>query len=165
MTRGFRSRGSSRWALPGSTAVSWANRIIARRRSVCQSVHGIRVCQLRGDYTCRNYGARMSNAAGKRAYQKGLCFKLSRRSLCNRFGKRWSCWFRWEWYWQMRVMGRARNSALTSPNWDCNMQWALSRTPTSGNRGSNPCRRRHENQGGVRPQSGCNAMRTISLSR
>jgi SRSO17 transposase len=66
---------------------------------------------------------------------------------------------------QMRVMGRARNSALTSPNWDCNMQWALSRTPPSGNRGSNPCRRRHENQGGVRLQSGCNAMRTISLSR
>src|SRR5579863_9410306 len=42
--------------------------------------------------------------------------------------------FLWESYWQMRVMGRAHNSALTSPNSDCNMQWVLSLTQPSGNR-------------------------------
>jgi SRSO17 transposase len=29
--------------------------------------------------------------------------------------------FPWEWYWQMRVMGRAPNFALLSVNSDCNM--------------------------------------------
>ena len=29
---------------------------------------------------------------------------------------------RWEWYWRMRDMGRACNSAPLSPNSDCHMQ-------------------------------------------
>lgn len=28
----------------------------------------------------------------------------------------------WEWYWRMRVMGRARNFALSSPSWACRIR-------------------------------------------
>ena len=80
----------------------------------------------------------MPNAAGKRAFRKRSGFKPNQRLLWSRFGKRWSKGFPWEWYWRMRVMGRARSSARTSPNSDCNMQWALSRTPPSGNRDNRP---------------------------
>ena len=37
--------------------------------------------------------------------------------------------------------------------------------PPSGNRDNNPCRRRRENQVGVRPPNACSAMRTISPFR
>ena len=69
----------------------------------------------------------MPNAVDKRAFRKRLSFKPSQRSRWSRSGRRWSRKFRREWCCPMRAMERARNSALTSPNSDCNMRWASSR--------------------------------------
>src|SRR5438874_8926468 len=104
----------------------------------------------------------MPNAADERAFRKKLGFKPNRRLPWSRFDKPWSKGLLWAWYWRMRGMGREHNSALSSPNSDCSMQWALSRTPQSGNR-DNRWRRRHEDQVGVRPPSVCSAMRNIFL--
>jgi SRSO17 transposase len=61
--------------------------------------------------------------------------------------------------------GKARNFERISPNSGCNTWWGLSLMLQSGSRGNSPCRRQCENQVGVRPQSACSAVPTISPFR
>ena len=71
-------------------------------------------------------------------FRKRLRFKPNRRLLGSRFGKRWSSRLPREWSWQMRGTEKVLSSALSSPNWVCNTEWALSPTPRVWDPGQQP---------------------------